>query len=144
MGSADRVLRRTAEAIEHTYARNPDPHISTLALHYRLAGAAADPQKAIGYTLRAAQAAATVFAWEDSAIQLEAALELLEDQGGKPAVRAGILERLADLIYVTGTDAAKGVAYLERALTLHEAAGDAERAAQMRAVIQSIKLGVAL
>jgi class 3 adenylate cyclase len=126
-----RLHLRAAEAIEQTYARNLDPHVATLALHYRLAGAAADPEKAIGFTVRAARAAAAVFAWEDSATQLEAALELMEDQGTEPAVRARILERLADLIYVTGTDAAKGVAYLERALTLYEAAGDAERAAQM-------------
>src|SRR5262245_16200517 len=126
-----RLHLRAAEAIEQTYARNPNPHVATLALHYRLAGAAADPEKAIRFTVRAARAAAAVFAWEDSAAQLEAVLELMEDQGTEPAVRAGILERLADLIYVTGTDAAKGVAYLERALALYEAAGDAERAAQM-------------
>jgi class 3 adenylate cyclase len=126
-----RLHLRVADAIEQTYARNLDPHVATLALHYRLAGAAADPEKAIRFTLRAARAAAAVFAWEDSATQLEAVLELMEDQGTEPAVRAGILERLADLIYVTGTDAAKGVAYLERALALYEAAGDAERAAQM-------------
>jgi class 3 adenylate cyclase len=126
-----RLHLRVAEAIEQTYARNPDPHVATLALHYRLAGAAADSEKAIRFTVRAAQAAAAVFAWEESATQLEAVLELMEDQGAAPAVRAGILERLADLIYVTGTDAAKGVAYLERALALYEAAGDAERAAQM-------------
>src|SRR5262249_27027400 len=126
-----RLHLRAAEAIEQTHARNLDPHVTALALHYRLAGAAAEPRKALGFTVRAAQGAAAVFAWEDSATHLEAALELMEDEGSEPGARAGVLERLADLIYVTGSDPAKGVTYLERALKLYEAAGDAERAAQM-------------
>src|SRR5262249_23553182 len=86
---------------------------------------------ALRFGVRGPRPRAGVFAGENPAPQLAAALELMEDQGADPAVRAGILERLADLIYVTGSDAAKGVAYLERAPTLYEAADDAERAAQM-------------
>src|SRR5262249_2134867 len=49
-----RLHLRAAEAIEQTYARNLDPHVTALALHYRLAGAAAEPRKALGFTVRAA------------------------------------------------------------------------------------------
>ncbi|MGH7896061.1 MAG: serine/threonine-protein kinase PknK, partial [Candidatus Binatia bacterium] len=126
-----RLHLRAAEAIEAAYARNLAPHVATLAVNYRLAGAAADPAKPLEYSLRAGQAAAAVYAWEDAALHLHAALELMEDQGGEPIARARLLERLADLMYVTGTDPARGVAYLERALKLYEEGGDAERAAQM-------------
>ncbi len=126
-----RLHLRAADAIETTYARNLAPHVASLAVHLRLAGAAADAAKVLAYTLRAAEAAAAVFAWEESAGHLEAAVELMEDQGAEPAARARILERLADLMYVTGTDPEKAIAYLEKALGLYEQAGEPERAAQM-------------
>jgi len=127
-----RLHLRAAEAIEAAYARNLTPHVATLASHYRLAGAAADPEKAVGHSLAAAQAAAGVFAWEESAAHLGAAVALLEEEAADPMRRAPLLERLADLIYVTGADPARGVAYLERALALYEEAGHVERAAQMQ------------
>jgi class 3 adenylate cyclase len=126
-----RLHLRAGEAIEKVHARSLDAHLASLAGHYRLAGAAADVSKVLDYTLRAARRAGGVFAWEDAATHLEAALELMEDAGSEPAMRAGVLERLADLAYMTGADAAKAVARLEQALALYQAAGDAERAAQM-------------
>jgi class 3 adenylate cyclase len=126
-----RLHLRAGEAIERVHARNLDAHLASLAGHYRLAGAAADLTKVLDYTRRAARRASLVFAWEDAATHLEAALELMEDAGSEPAARAGVLERLADLMYITGADPAKGVAHLERALALYQTAGDTERAAQM-------------
>jgi predicted ATPase len=72
-----RLHLRAAEAIEDLYARMPDTHIATLAGHYRLAGESA-VDKAIEYSLRAGDAAAAVYAWEEAALQRQAALELLE------------------------------------------------------------------
>ena len=72
---------RKREAIEAVHGRNPAPHIPALARHYRLAGAAADLDKALDYSLRAGETAVGVFAWEEAAEHWQAALELMEDEG---------------------------------------------------------------
>jgi class 3 adenylate cyclase len=122
---------RAGEAIEAVHGRNPAPHIPALARHYRLAGAAADLDKALDYSLRAGETAVGVFAWEEAAEHWQAALELMEDEGVGRERRAGLLERLGDLMYNTGLDWEKGIAYLEEALAIHEQLGDEERAAQI-------------
>jgi class 3 adenylate cyclase len=126
-----RLHLKAAQAIEATHARNIEPYVSPIAVHYRLAGAAADPQKTIEYSLRAAQAASVVFGWEEAATHLQAALELMEEQGAPAEARAGLLERLGTLMYAVGLDLAGGVRHLERALALYSELGDDNRAARV-------------
>jgi class 3 adenylate cyclase/tetratricopeptide (TPR) repeat protein len=126
-----RLHLKAAQAIETVHARNLDPFVSPLAVHFRLAGAAADPQKTIEYSLRAAQAAATVFGWEESATHLQSALELMEEQGAPPEARAGLLERLGTLMYAVGLDLTAGVRHLEHALDFYNQLGDTDRAARV-------------
>jgi len=126
-----RLHLKAAQAIEEVHTRNVEPFVSPLAVHYRLAGAAADPQKTIEYSLRAAQAASIVFSWEESATHLHAALELMEEQGAPPEARAGLLERLGTLMYAVGLDLAAGVHHLEQALAFYEELGDTTRAARV-------------
>jgi hypothetical protein len=126
-----RLHARAADAIETVYVRNLSTHVASLATHYRLAGAAGDPEKAVSYSLRAGDAAQVAFAHEDAANHLEGALEVMEDQGVEPTRRAELLRRLGDLMFVSGVDLQKGVVYDERALALYEEAGEIERAAQM-------------
>ncbi|MFQ5457204.1 MAG: protein kinase, partial [Myxococcota bacterium] len=122
---------KAAEAIETVHARNLGPRVATLARHYRMAGAAAVPAKALDYSLRAGEAAGSLFAWEDAATHLEAALEMMAEQGAPPEQRATLSERLGDLMYVTGIDTEKGIRCIEEALRLYEETGQKERAAQM-------------
>jgi class 3 adenylate cyclase len=120
---------RAGEAIEGVYARNLTPHIMALAVHYRLAGAAADPEKALDYSLRAGDAARAALAWEEVAQHWQAALEIMEDQQVDALRRARLLERLGQLMNVAGIDHEKGIDYLEHALRIYDDVGQPLRAA---------------
>jgi class 3 adenylate cyclase len=126
-----RMHLRAAEAIEAVHVRDVDDHVIALAGHYRMAGLGADPEKAIGYSLRAGEASASMFAYEEAASHLQAALELMEEQGTFPERRALLLERLGDLMYATGIDYGGGIHYLEKALAVHEELGNTRRAARV-------------
>lgn len=130
-----RLHARAADAIEIVHVRNLSTHVASLATHYRLAGAAGDPEKAVAYSLRAGDAAQAAFAHEDAANHLEGALEVMEDQGLEPIRRAELLRRLGDLMFISGVDLPKGIVYGERALALYEEAGEIDRAAQMHSRI---------
>jgi len=126
-----RLHARAAEAIETVHVRNVSTHIASLANHFRLAGAAGDPEKAVSYSIRAGDAAQSAFAHEEAATHLEGAIEVMEDKGLDPLRRAELLRRLGDLMFISGVDLLKGIVYGERALALYEEAGDVDRAAQM-------------
>ncbi|MGH2783786.1 MAG: protein kinase domain-containing protein [Actinomycetota bacterium] len=126
-----RLHLKAAQAIEAAHSRNIEPHVSPLAVHYRLAGAAADADKAIEYSLRAAASAAAIFGWEESATHMQAALELMEEQDAAPEVRARLLERLGTVMYAVGLDLSLGVQHLERSLELYQQVGDEDRTARV-------------
>jgi hypothetical protein len=130
-----RLHLRAAEAIEQVHARDADAQAGALALHLRQAGAAVEPERALEWTLRAAAASAAQLAWEEAAVQLDAALELMEDADTEPGVRARVLEQLADLRYVTNVDIDAGLHCHEEALRLYESAGMTDRAARVHSKI---------
>jgi len=126
-----RTHLNVAEALEAVHPA--DTPLGAIATHYRAAGAAADPQKAIDYSLLAGQKAVTVFAFEDALRHLEAARELMEDTRADPAIMARLLGYLGDLRYATGLEYEKGVSALERALELYKQIGDDVHAAHIQA-----------
>jgi tetratricopeptide (TPR) repeat protein len=125
-----RLHLRTAEAIESAQRGDAEPQVAALARHYRLAGAAGDPAKALDYSIRAGKAAAGLFAWEEVVDHWQAALELMP-QGVATEQRASLLEKLGDLMHLTGLDPEQGIDYLEQALQAYEALGKRDRAGQM-------------
>ncbi|HYK17061.1 MAG TPA: hypothetical protein VEV37_03515 [Bryobacteraceae bacterium] len=112
------------QAIEAVHERNLEPHMAALANHYRMAGAAADAQKTIDYSIRAGRAAYGVFAYEEAGAHWRAALELMDEQGG------GDRKRRAELLWLLGdqlvSGSAKAVEYLEAAALLFEELGDSQ------------------
>ncbi len=79
-----RAHLQAARAIELVHQHNLEPHVAALANHYRVAGAAADPEKTIDYLMRAGSAAYAVLAYEEAGAHLNAALELLETLPQRP------------------------------------------------------------
>ncbi len=128
-----RLHLRAAEAIEQVNAGNLTAHLAALAEHYRLAGALADPEKAISYAMQAGEAAAGAFAYHGALAHWQAALDLLaEDLTERTtARRAKVLAQLGSSLFASGADLLKGIEHFEQALALYEALGDAERVAEI-------------
>jgi len=116
-----RLHQAIAEALEQMHAANLAPHLAALAHHFREAGIV---EKAIDYSIRAADAEFAVFAFEEAASHWQAALELMDEQGGgDPQRRAQILYKLSDESVSPGF---KSVEYCQAALQLFEASGSSE------------------
>jgi ATP/maltotriose-dependent transcriptional regulator MalT len=118
---------RAAEALDA--GPSPQLHLSAIAVHYRLAGSAADVQKAIDYSVRAGEAANVLFAYAEANSHWRAALELVRAHGTSSERTADLLQRLGDLLCVTSLDHEKGLDYLEQARKLYQEVGRAESAA---------------
>jgi class 3 adenylate cyclase len=130
-----RLHLKAAEAIETSFAGNLTAHVPGLAAHLRLAGAAADRDKAINYSVEAGQSAIAVYAWEDAATHLQGALDIVEESGGNRDIHLQLLEGLGQLMYIAGIDLPRGIDYLEQALEIRKQMGEAERAAQIQSRI---------
>jgi tetratricopeptide (TPR) repeat protein len=101
-------------------------------MHLRLAGPLADQAAVAEHSLRASEAAAAVYAWDEAVAHMRAAFEALERAGGPPAERARLAERLGVLVYKAGTNLEDGIGYLERALAAYQSVGDKPAAARTR------------
>lgn len=120
-----------ADAIETTKGS-----AGAIAVHLRRAGAAADPERAVAASVVAAQEARRTYAWAEASEHLEAAVELLDDTGGEPAVTARLLELVGDATYASdGGGWERGIDHLERARDIYEHLGDPVRAAKVRSRI---------
>jgi DNA-binding CsgD family transcriptional regulator len=124
-----RLHLQVALAIERVYARTLRPHVGALALHYRLAGPAADPAKALAYTRQAAEAAAGVFAWEEAAAHWQTGLTLVNPEDSEQ--RCDLLLALGRSLVPAGEPRRVLHAVAPEALALAEALGDGRRAWQV-------------
>jgi class 3 adenylate cyclase/tetratricopeptide (TPR) repeat protein len=126
----ERLHLAAAAGIEAVQGTNAAPE--SLAVHYRAAGSAADPQRTIEVSLAAAQAASAVFAYEDAAGHLDAAIDLMERNGAPLDLLARMLQNYGDLMFITGLDYGRGIERVEKAVRLYTDAGDEVHAAQAR------------
>ena len=114
---------KVGQAIERVHARRLDEHHDALAHHF-LEGNALE--KALEYSLKAGDRAASIYAWERAIGHYQTALELLEEVEADPRQQAEVLERLG---LVTLFDRGRGaVGYWEKALSIYENLGDQHKA----------------
>jgi tetratricopeptide (TPR) repeat protein len=115
---------RAGQALEKVHARRLEEHYDALTRHF-IEGR--DLQKAAEYSIKAGDRVAGIYAWERAISHYQTALELLEEIEAEPVKQAEVLEKLG-----TVTALAKGrgsIGYLEKALSIYEAAGDNKKAA---------------
>ncbi len=117
---------RIGEALERVHGTRIDEHLSDLAHHFYEAASPNDgnTERAVQYCRRAADRAAAVAAFEDAVALIEKALRLSPEPSEQ---RARLLERCADLAYMSGIDWERGTSALEEALQIYETAGEHAR-----------------
>jgi len=121
---------RAAEALEASRGAT-----GAIAVHFRQAGAAADPEKAVTASVIAAHEARQNYAWDEAGEHIEAAVELLDDTSGDPAETAGLLQLIGDATYAADIGWERGIEHLERAREIYEELGDLRSAAKVRSRI---------
>jgi eukaryotic-like serine/threonine-protein kinase len=91
-----RMHAHIASALEHLYqGREIEQHLAELAHHFLAAGRAADPDKAIDYSIRAGRRSLDQLAYEEAARHFRAAIKVLE---GKDVVdQLQLCDLLGDL-----------------------------------------------
>jgi DNA-binding SARP family transcriptional activator len=115
-------LRAARTLQERGPARGED--VMAAAAHLRAAGAAADPPTTADLSLRAADEASRLYAWDEAVVHADAAVEILEHAGAPPERVADAAVRAANLRLKAGVDHRGAVRHLETALQRYRTTGD--------------------
>jgi tetratricopeptide (TPR) repeat protein len=134
MARRQRLHLACAESLQTVHVPDIDSVVADIARHLRAAGTGAPLDKALDFSVRAANRAAAVFGWEEAIDHLESVLELI-DETTEPEQMARVLSRLGDLTYVSSVHIEQGTEALERALAIYERLGMRGQTARMHSRI---------
>jgi tetratricopeptide (TPR) repeat protein len=144
LGAARRVRmhRRIGEVLENLYCKNPERHSAELAYHFVQAAGAGDLDKAIRYSVLAAERANALLAYEESAGHYEQALNTLALRAGPSEQRqCDLLIGLADAQTKAG-NVAKGWETFQHAANIARKLGAPEQFARSALGSGSWAMGV--
>jgi tetratricopeptide (TPR) repeat protein len=127
-----RLHRRAAEVLEESRGRDPLALFTEMAYHRFRCGAPADTLKAIEFSLKAAQEATRVYAYEEAAAQYERALQALPGESGHD--RCDLLLALAEALKRSGA--------VERARETFQRAAELARQASRPEKLAMAALGI--
>ena len=113
--------RRVGQAMEELYSDHIEGLHGLLANHYTLA---IENEKAIKHSRLASQQAVAVYAYEEAAQNLRAALNLLDPED-RTAIHMALLEEIGDVCSLI-RDFTQAVTYFQRALAIWESLPDAD------------------
>jgi len=126
-----------AQVLERRYQTDLEAHSAELAYHFSRAASLVGSEKAIEYSIQAGESANAVFAYEEAAEHLKAALDMMERSSAPRERRADLMVKLGDIAVIT--DRTLAVRCFDGALLLYEALGRAESVAEVHS-----RLGAAL
>ena len=123
-------LHRTAgDVLERVFRDDLGPHLAAIAHHLTRAAPLDGGQRAVDYSVLAADRAVAVLAYEDAVVLYERALQLLGPSDAAGGRRSDILMRLGDARARSGDTVGARRCY-EEAADLSRDAGDAEAVAR--------------
>ena len=117
--------RQIAATLESLHAQHLDEYLPQLAHHY---GRSDDRERALRYLLRFGDKAAEIYANQDAIGCYRRALELLAQEEDQPALKATVLEKLADACGASGEPEAALESW-QAAFGHYETLGQTERVA---------------
>lgn len=123
--------KQTGEALEATVS-DRSAHLAQIANHFRLAVLSGTAEKAITYSIRAAESALAVFAYADAATLLREALLLCD--GHDSERKADVLQRLGTVTCFS-LNRDEGIRYLEAALSLYKESGNEQKVAELNTAL---------
>ncbi len=96
-GQRRQLHHAVGEALESVHRRDTKPVLADLAHHFRAAGMSGDVERAIDYTTRAGQSAASALAFEEAINLFQNALDMLDTRSSEdPDRRCSLLLLLGD------------------------------------------------
>ncbi len=118
-----RLHLRAADALESTGMHRP-ADVAAAAAHLRAAGSLVDRERTASLSLRAADASAGLYAWDEAVGHAEAAVAILEHAGAPAGTQGDAAMHAAQMYRRSSIDYGRAIDLLHAALRHYRAAGD--------------------